>query len=804
MLFRSLFEAEFANAPQRIIDATEGGTVKQHTEIVPLHQIIEETKHIPYLDPIPDRNDPDELDQLRIRALRKRIREVRQNVTRLNEISLKTSNLLDELLLQTEEDRDTSALFDQIDHYREQVESMAETMDLVGQLNQLGIFNRIRADRALALASELDEKVRQIKQIERDKVNVLWIGDACSEFLTILDESDRVLQGEKVDTRISRPVSKSSPLNNDRIISESAETKTTHQQPLRIAALIAADPKRNGLLLPRRLDESFLNHTILQATLERLNQCRLFGEIIIIVPQDFAVESLINIERLTNKNVVIHRSAVPLYDAQHAVIAAGRRWSESSWRGGIGGLTIFDEIICPKIMAEVMEQHDLDAALVVGPDWPLLDPSEETGCDALINQFQQLPDRRQITFSQAPPGLMGCVVSKSTMADLAHRDHRQTIGALLTYIPHLPQRDPVTLDMCVKLPAKIRNRTERLTFDSDERVADLCKTFEPLGEKVLNFNAEQILETIPPGGSDTDLPHELEIELTTERLVAGPPRTPSYETPDRIPLTQSQLENIISQSANRNDTIITLRGFGDPLLHHDFEDFIKFIRWAGISALHLHTDLIEPVDLIKNLHRLPIEVISVNVNADMQSTYRQAMGKDLFTDIIANLEPLINRRIAMNEGPEYLALPWIVPTLARSQDTHCDMQSFFDRWVYFLNAAVVEPPPVDDPEDHIIKLPIPQAARNRRDREVMLVLSDGSVPLEPDDRLGKNIIGNINNTSISELWHHLQELRRQRNINIVSNTSPKQSNDQSYDTKKSLRNESSTVDTVNRLLRISG
>jgi len=804
--YRKLFEAEFASAPQRIIDATEGGTVKQHTEIIPLHRILEETKNTPPLAPLPDQNAPSELDPSCVRAVRKRLRQVRQEVVHLQEISQKTTHLLDTLLDHLDHGLDTDTLFDEIDHYRLQVDAMPETMDLVGQLNQLGIFNRIRADRAITLSQELDEIIRQRKQVERDKVNVLWIGDASSEFLTILDEADRVLRGEKVDTRISRPFAESTQLTNNNTISNTTPQTITGQSgerptsPPQIAALIAADPKHNGLLLPRHLDESFLNRSILQGTLERLNQCQSFDTIVIIVPQEYEVESIINTKILNTKQVIIHRSPTPLYDARHAVVAAGRRWSESSWRGGIGGLTIFDEIICPKIMTTVMEQHNLDAALVVGPDWPLLDPSEETGCDAVVNQFRALPDRRQIVFTQAPPGLVGCVISKSTMAELACRDHRQTVGALLTYIPHLPQRDPVTLDMCVKLPANIRNRTERISFDSEERIKHLCKLFEPIGEEILNYNSNHILEMIPQGGFESHLPHEIELELTTDRLVTGPPASLAIET-SRPPITQSLLRRITDECSERCDTVITLRGLGDPLLHPEFSDIIKTIRRVGISAIHLHTDLLKPEDLINKLLHLPIEVISVNVNADKQAVYRNAMSEDCFPDLIANLERLINRRAAMNDGPEFLALPWIVPTLARSEANHSNIQPFFDRWVYFLNAAVIEPPPVDDPEDHIIKLPVPQSTRDRRDREVMLILSDGSVPLEPDDRLGVNIIGNINDKSVSELWRTLLDERRNRKINITNRSH----NTSAAETPTVITpNHSSAVDAVNRLLRASG
>jgi len=775
--YLKLFEAEFAEAPQRIIDATEGGSFKKHTEIMPLRTAISIALKNPPLSALPTNADDGKFQPGTISKIRKRVREVRQEVLRLRDLSHQSADLLDRMLEDQTDPQKMDEYFDRMDEMRSEVENMTDTMELVGSLNQLGIFNRIKADRALTLAEDLDERTKQRRQIERDKVNVVWIRDACDEFMSMLDESDRILCGNKVDPRIGvRLDTRAKNMAQNQAGQRQAESTP----PKKIAALIAADPTRNGLLLHRSLDESFLDRSVLQCTLQRLDACRSFDTIILNIPKGFNVSDFFDSELTPSKKILIHESDSPLYDSQHSSVAIGRRWSDTSWRGGISGLTIFDEIICPKSMLEAMSEFDLDAALIVGPDWPFIDPSPETGCDALVKRFRELPDSQDIIFSQAPPGLNGCVISRERMVELAKRDRRSSIGAVLTYIPHLPQRDPVTMDLCIKLPAEIRNSCRRVTLDSENRRKQLCTTFESIGEEVLKYDPIQILSALDTTPIDENLPQHIEIELTTRRCVTGPAAPPLPQDKQRNDISLESVHTIATTMSARDDTTISLRGVGDPILHPEFKSIVKSIRNTGISAIHIQTDLLEPRFVLDDLLHLPIDVISVNLNADRNATYQLAMGADRFSEVVANLEQLINKRNAMAQRPESFAAPWIVPTLARIPETVHDIRSFYDRWIYFLNAATIEP--LDRPyetsdipaPDSLIHLPVPPAAQQQRDRTEMLILADGSVPLRSDDRSGNYIIGNINESSIPELWRQLLvERRRLRTMNSKNETTQK-------------------------------
>ena len=89
-----------------------------------------------------------------------------------------------------------------------------------------------------------------------------------------------------------------------------------------------------------------------------------------------------------------------------------------------------------------MRERGITAALVAGPDWPLIDPDEETGCGAIVTRHLELPQQHKLVFSQAPPGLAGCPVSAGLMHALALCNRLSPVGGLPVTQPPAPQHAP--------------------------------------------------------------------------------------------------------------------------------------------------------------------------------------------------------------------------------------------------------------------------------------------------------------------------------------------------------------------------
>ena len=124
----------------------------------------------------------------------------------------------------------------------------------------------------------------------------------------------------------------------------------------RIAALIPVDPDRNGLGLRRSLAVEFCGRTILQATLERVGRSRRLDSIVLLGNEDAELDGLIDRERI-GLPLFIERCTGSPFGPEQEAVAAARMWAQSCWRGGIAGMSIYDEILCPQTMHCAMERH---------------------------------------------------------------------------------------------------------------------------------------------------------------------------------------------------------------------------------------------------------------------------------------------------------------------------------------------------------------------------------------------------------------------------------------------------------------
>jgi hypothetical protein len=184
------FERDFAEADQRVLDATEGGVPKAGTEVVTLAAALAETSEITR-PPLPSAEP--ELDRDRLACAREALQRRRDEVIDLRQASQQSIGLLRQMLDHQHDRRRMQRLFDQLDPIRQRVaRERAEVMRIVGELNAVGSFRRARADRALHFV-EGDQYDRQRHQLERDIENLDWLTQTCDEALAAFgDAMDRL------------------------------------------------------------------------------------------------------------------------------------------------------------------------------------------------------------------------------------------------------------------------------------------------------------------------------------------------------------------------------------------------------------------------------------------------------------------------------------------------------------------------------------------------------------------------------------------------------------------------------------
>lgn len=182
------FERDFAEAKEAgltVIDATEGGMPKQHTQLSTLRDALDEyaTKPVPSM-PIAERG----LSRKRLSALHGLLDGRIDSVTELKRVTLDTNKLLKRLREHQHEPKKAAKFFKQVQKNTAKVHGeLKEAFVLVSSVNTVGTFRRERADRGIHHTEHTDDYERQLAQIDRDLDNMDFIDQACGEALTIFE-----------------------------------------------------------------------------------------------------------------------------------------------------------------------------------------------------------------------------------------------------------------------------------------------------------------------------------------------------------------------------------------------------------------------------------------------------------------------------------------------------------------------------------------------------------------------------------------------------------------------------------------
>jgi hypothetical protein len=714
------FERDFAAAVERgvvVIDASEGGVAKRHTVVQRLADIVPDhaTTIVPVLPSAP-------AEPSRRAAALSRVLEMRRDVDHLRRLSTQTAEIIRSINAALDAGRKTESLFDALDARRREVDGVFEAFELLSHVNQLGVFRRQRSDRRIHLSKSLDPAARQRLHLQRDLDNVTWTADAAEELLAMLADAEAILEGD-----IHRWRTAATPAAPTTLAESKSAVSIVARAERRIAAVLPVDPSCCGLGVRRSIDTPFLGRPVLQATLERLGASRSIHEIVLVAPEGFDVEPCIDRDRV-GKPVVIERCSGSPFGPEHQAVAAARRWAGTCWRGGIAGMSAFDEAFCPRAFAPIVRARGLSAIVCVAPEWPLVNVSEPGGIDSLIERHLSNPDRLPLVFSQAPPGLGACLVAAHLVEELAERNRLSTIGGLLVYQPHAPQGDPVARDANVQIDHRVRGSLMRATSDASRWRAATERVAARLGRDASWVDIAAALQS--ERAVIDARPQHLVIELNQDRSSTGLFSRSRAAGARRDPITLDFLQHVLRDCADIDDLAVTFDGAGDPMLHPQFEDCVRVAHDAGVRGIHVRTELRGTTEAIDSLLQLPVDVISVDVQADRASTYRAMMGDDGFKSVLANLDHCIQRRTRLTEHAPNAAFaqPWIVPRISRCHTTYEDIDTFFDRWQAVLGTAVIDSIDVQEGDLPPLASAAPPTSVVRRDaRSVMHIRCDGAV-----------------------------------------------------------------------------
>lgn len=575
-------------------------------------------------------------------------------------------------------------------------------------------------------------------------------------------------------------------------------------------ALIRCDLEVGGLGLPSHVFAEFAGQPVLRHTLARVSEVEGIREVIVIASggNEVSYRRLAELCQFADVELPVRviRSSRQSTDPYQRMRISGRRWHPDGWRGGLGGLTCYDELLPAVDLVAAMKQAEATSALLLGAEWAWLDAQlSSTVLKAHLDQAEDM----KLTFCQAPPGLSGIACHVDLLEDIAN-NVGSSFGQLLGYQPTHPQADPIGKDICIACPPALRDLPHRFIYDLPRSRHLMDVLSSSASHKPIHAGNLPTLVNELPDDICFATPRHVTLELTAKRLANGPATVQSKLQLARKPMPVEQARQFIKKVADLGDATLTLGGLGDPLLHDHWVELVDYAGKVGVFALALRTDLLtSDAQLPEQLLDLPIDVISPAINADCAETYRQVMEVDRFAEVTGCIEKLINLRnrralgeaqavetdkcdalddllpelsftklddelspadkTAIPESAHDLGYPWIVPRMVRCEQTLVDMENFYDRWTHFAGQAVIEPLPAVDADSllsptrgglvHLHKLPVIQRleALTR-----LSIYSDGQLPWHEDDLKADNALSYKGSHTFIENWLSLCDARVQR------------------------------------------
>ena len=673
---------------------------KEHAEIRTLRETIEEfaPDDAPPID-LPSSETAD--DERTLAKVRDRLRKLSRDSARIASLSKEATSLLEEMETLGEDDRVTiNELVQRVHAIRDRVERLVTAWKAVQQLSQTAMFKRFKADRLLRLAEGIDEMDAHARRVERDIVNVKWIAEV-GEYVSMLFETaaDATSGGER--------------LTRDLPLDEKAGVVRRIEGGL--PCIVAAPMRESPLGVKRDLADPAGGLPALSRTIQRLASCERVGRILILTDDADASRGILGDDGTAEPITIVE---IDSFEFPRGV-RTSRLFAPTCWRGGLGNVSAYDEVIEPASALRALEAVDTDSALFVGGDWTDLDP---TICDQIIERHLESPRTHRFVFSQASVGLAGIVHSRDGLEAMleTRRAGRPngTVGSLFGYIPTKAMSDPVTRSWCVGV-------------DLDKRLGDRRCTAD----------------------GEAGRPMHITIELTTDRRATHPAgRTCARSQRMDADRARAIIDALDPATA---PLALTFAGFGDPLRHPEAIELVRHAKHRGIQALHVRTDLIDQDEnALRELLDAGVDVVSIDLSATGPETYKSLRGIDAYERAQMNTEWLIHNRTSTEGIPDV----WVCPRITRRDEVYEQIERFFDAWLLTGATPVIDPLHAPIEGARIEPLGKPKAAETRMRRTEMLIRADGSVPISARDE-SSGTVAILPDTTFEEAFRALVEAR---------------------------------------------
>ncbi len=424
---------------------------------------------------------------------------------------------------------------------------------------------------------------------------------------------------------------------------------------------------------------------VLQDTLLRLSRCQAVDATAVLCWQ----EQVDAVQRAADGLASVVPVGPQGQDPSLSLVARAQAWSHG-WRGGPLATAPADRGWHAQATALVADATDAALVYAVDATFARLDVDLT---DALILHAQE--HRQPVSFTPAPPGLVGLCVRRDEVDRLAATSepkHRHP-GRALHYLPDAPRFDPVGESDSRNGPSWLTLATGDYRIDNDARLTWHRQMPDDL-------SLRHLIDSPPPERLDATL------DVTTRR------RTRPIWLADA---DDAELDVLPEVTGRR----VTLGGGGDPMLHSSWPSLISRLRDGGATSIHVETDLL--CDASDILSLLDADFVSVMLPAMTATTYRTVMRHDGLTTALGNLARLLAIGRTRPDGG-----PVVIPIFVKLAHNVAEMEPWYDQWHRAAGWAVVRGPdsfnfrPADDLSS-LIAAPL-----NRTDRQPIGLLAQAA------------------------------------------------------------------------------
>lgn len=505
-------------------------------------------------------------------------------------------------------------------------------------------------------------------------------------------------------------------------------------------ALLDVNLEQTPIGTTSRLADELCGEIVLRRTIGRLQSVAGLEAIVVACPKDqqASVESML---AGTTAQCFSRDASPPNY---RSLIRSARKWSLDAWRGGLGSSSGLDDYMDVRILLGALDRTAADTVVFVQPGSALIDPRF---VEAMLEHAQANENTVRLTFAQTPPGLSPVIMQRPLCEQLVQSN--APVGWAIGYKPDDPAIDLAFKPSCYIASQPLRHASGRLTADTFRSFRDMERIIQCGADSSADASANWLLEN--EHSRFADLPREIEIELTTEIPIQSRLRPNRDQIPKRDPIDPQLVGKIASELASYDDALITLAGYGDPLLHPEFAATLATIKSANVYGLSIRTTGQSLTDEhISALIENDVDIIEFVLDAWTPEAFARCYEGGKLQDATDAIDRLIEARRTAQQ-----ATPIVVPSITKSRLNIGEMDPFFDGWIRKVGCALIGAYSdfAGQLEDQsVADMRPPQRTPCRRIASRCFVASDGRVYPCDQDLTGTMSLGHLADDTMGAIW----------------------------------------------------